>query len=609
MFCFAVVQNNSAWHNLYETEQIMADIDKINELIGNKDFENALAIIKPAMVEEPANIKLKKLAGLAEVNLENWSEAKVLFETVIKYNPEDAVSLFYLANCYDHLGEFISAKNTYINVINMRKEYVEAYKNLCVVLIKLNQFSEAMRYACMAGVIDSEEYLFDFILGTCYMKLKEFQKSVEPFERALKKAPDNIGVYNSLGTAYIATERSEDAIKCYLKALEIDAENPMVYYNLGSAYQIQKNHEEACKYLKKAVEIDEEDESFSVALAMSMVKLEKYKEASEIYKKLMVMHPEKDNYKYNLVTCYEAIGEYKSAIAMLEGFVHVNTKFILPAQKLASLYIKTNQLSKAKEIYDSILLKNNPTADTMHQYAVLSSSLCDTDTAEKILKKVIKMNPDIAKAHKDLAVIYLNKRLFDYADDEFKTAIKLAPNDFEILFEYGNFLYSISKNTEAERYYLESLEIEPNNVLALTFMALNKLVLNQLDESKNYIMKALEIDHHHEYIQFCAGRILYARGEYEDAKRYLVRAVEQNPDIETQNTLALTYYELGEYQSAINIFNNLLSKHPDNVSLLMSIAKCYEALKDNDKALEYLDKLVDIFPENEDAHEMIRKLS
>ena len=31
--------------------------------------------------------------------------------------------------------------------------------------------------------------------------------------------------------------------------------------------------------------------------------------------------------------------------------------------------------------------------------------------------------------------------------------------------------------------------------------------------------------------------------------------------------------------------------------------------KDNDKALEYLDKVVTIFPEDEDAHEMIRKLS
>lgn len=321
------------------------------------------------------------------------------------------------------------------------------------------------------------------------------------------------------------------------------------------------------------------------------------------------MHPEKENYKFNLISCYEAMGEIQTAISMLEKIVYLNQKFILPAQKLASLYIKTNQLSKAKEIYDNILLKNKPSAETLHQYAILSSSLCDTDTAEKILKKVIKMNPNIAKAHKDLGIIFLNKRLFDYAEDEFKTAMKLMPNDFEIIFEYGNFLYSVSKNTEAERYYREALDLEPENVLALTFMALNKLILNQLDAAKDYIMKALKINPNHEYIQFCAGRILFARKEFDEAKHYLIHAVEQNPDIETQNTLALTYYELGEYASAINIFNNLLAKKQDNISLLMSLAKCYEGLKDNDRALKYLDKVVTIFPEDEEAHEMIRKLS
>ena len=284
-------------------------------------------------------------------------------------------------------------------------------------------------------------------------------------------------------------------------------------------------------------------------------------------------------------------------------------KFVLPAQKLASLYIKTNQLIKAKEIYDNILLKNNVSAETLHQYAILSSSLCDTDTAEKMLKKVIRMNPELAKAHKDLGIIFLNKRLFDYAREEFEAAMKLAPNDFEILFEYGNFLYSISENLEAERYYEEALEVDPDNVLALTFMALNKLILNQIDAANDYIMKAIKVQPHHEYVQFCAGRILYAKGEYEEAKRYLIRAVEQNPDIETQNTLALTYFALGEYQSALNVFKNIYAKSPKSVSLLMEIARCYEALKDNDSALEYLDKVVEIFPENEDAHEMIRRLS
>ncbi len=587
----------------------MADIDRINELVGNKNFEEALELAAAALLEEPNNIELIKLAGLAEVNTENWTNAKFHFETVVKFAPEDATSWFYLANCYNNLGDFISAKNAYLKVIELREEYEEAYKSLCVVLLKQEQPEEAIEYAKKGQKYAPDDYMYDFIIGTSYMKLKNFENSIEPLEKAREKAPDNFGVYNSLGTAYVATQRSDDAIKCYLQLIELYPENPMAYFNLGSVYQIQKNHTEACKYFEKAVELDEEDEVFKTSYALSLVKSEKFNEAINIYKKLLVQHPEKESYKYNLINCYEAIGDNQTAMIMLEGIVYLNPKLILPAQKLANLYIKTNKLARAKELYDNIILKNNPTAEVLHQYAVLSSSLSDTDTAERILKKAVKMNPKMAKAHKDLAVIYLNKRLFDYADDEFKIAMELMPNDFEILFEYGNFLYSTSKNAEAEKYYLKALDIEPENVLALTFMALNKLVMNQLDESKEYIMKALHINHHHEYIQYCAGRILFARREYEDAKRYLVKAVEQNPDVETQNTLALTYYELGEYTQAVNIFNNLLSKFPENVSVLRSLAQCYEKMDDGDKALEYLYKLTDILPEDEEAQELIRKLS
>ena len=587
----------------------MADTDRINELIGQKQFKEALDIINNALKEEKENIELIKSAGLAEVNLELWSEAKVHFETVLKYYPEDALSWFYLANCYNNLADFISAKNAYIKVIELRKEYIEAYKSLCVVLLKLDMMSEAVEYALRAQVYAPDDYLFDFVIGTAYMKLKEFEKSIVPLEKALEKEPKNIGTYNSLGTAYMTTGRFEEAIACYKKGIELFPDSPMSYFNLGSAYQIKQDHQEACKYLKKAVELDDEDETFKVAYAMSLIKTEHYQDAINVYKKLLVQHPEKDNYKLNLVTCYEAIGDTQTAILMLEGMVYINPKFIIPAQKLANLYIKTNKMSKAKDLYDKIILRNNPNAEALHQYAILSSSLCDTDTAERILKKAIRINPNMAEAHKDLAVIYLNKRLFDYAEEEFKTAMKIKPNNFEILFEYGNFLYSISKNTEAENYYQEALELEPENVLALTFSALNKLVLNKLDEAKDFVTKALKINHHHEYIQYCAGRIFYARKEYEDAKRFLIKAVEQNPDVETQNTLALTYYELGEYEQAVNIFNNLLTKFPDNVSVLKSLAKCYEKLNDNDRALECLYKSSDILAEDEEVQEMIRRLS
>ena len=586
----------------------MADIDKINELIACKKFEEAKPLLEEALKETLDDKEICKLAGLAYVNMENWNEAKKNFETVVKFASEDATSWFYLAKCYENLGDLISAKNAYIKVIQLRPEYMDAYKNLCVLLIKNSDISEVVKYAELARKIDSEDYLYDFIIGTAYLKNKEFEKALVALLLAKEKSPKNLGVINSLGTCYMATNKIPEAIEIYEKALEINPESPMTYFNIGSAYQILQKHELAIEYFRKALNL-EEDESFLVALAMSEVKIGDYGSALVHYKQLALLCPSKENYKYNIVTCYEALGENETAIKMLEEIVFVNPKFILPAQKLASLYIKTNQFVKAKEIYDKILLKNNITPEVMHQYAVLSSSLCDSDTAEKMLKKAIRMNPEFAKAHKDLGIIYLNKRLFDYAEEEFKCALELAPQDFEIVFEYGNYLYSVSKNKEAEVYYQKALEIDSENVLALTFMALNKLVLKELDEARRYIMEAIKIEHHHEYVLFCAGRILYAREEYEEAKNFLIRAVEQNPDIETLNTLALTYFKLGEYQSALNLFKNIDSKRPKNISVLMEMARCYEALNDNDSALSVLDQVTRIFPDYEDAHEMIRKLS
>lgn len=587
----------------------MADIEKINELIGNKDFVQARILIEEALISEPENVELLKLAGLTYVNFEQWNKACQCFESVVKYAPEDATSTFYLAKCYENLRDYITAKNYYLKIVELRPEYEEAYKSLCLILLKLKDNPNAIKYAEKASIIFPEEYLYDFIIGTTFMDLKEFSTAFKFLRQANQKAPDKIEVINSIGTCYVALGDTEKAIEMYNKALEINPDNAMAYFNLGSVYQIKQEHHKAIEYLEKAVEIDSEDERFLSALAMSEIKIKDYGCALEHYKHLSVLFPDKENYRYNMVTCYEAMHDYQTAISMLERMLYINPAFILPAQKLANLYLKTKQYSKAKDIYEKILLKKTPTAEVLHQYAIISSTLCDTDTAEKMLKKVIRMNPELAKAHKDLAIIYLNKRLFDYAEDEFKTALKLAPNDFEVIFEYGNYLYSISKNNEAERYYSEALEIEPNNVMALVFMALNKLILNQLDEADKYIRSALKIEPDHEYVQFCAGRILYAKGEYEEAKRYLVHAVEQNPDIETMNTLALTYFKLENYEQALNIFAAIHNKAPESIPVMMDIARCYKELGENDSALVYLYKVVHIFPEDEEAQEMIRTLS
>ena len=366
----------------------MSNIERITELVGNNEFSEAKELIKLEFENNSDNIEFLKVAGLVEVNLESWTEAREFFEKALSLNQEDATSQFYYAVCCEKLGDLIKAKNAYIKVIELRDEYEAAYKSLCMILLNLKNSADAIEWAQKGKNHNPDDYFYNFVIGTAYMESKDFESALKYMKDAHEQASDKIEVINSLGTCYLATGDTDNAIKTYQSALELDKENPMTYFNIGSVYQVQQNHEEAIRYLQKAAEL-EEDEKFLAALAMSEVKIKDYDCALKHYKQLAVLCPNKENYKYNIVTCYENLHDYKTAINMLEGMVYLNPSFLLPAQKLATLYVKTNQLAKAKEVYDNILLKHKISAELLHQYAIISSSLCDTDTAEKMLKRVI----------------------------------------------------------------------------------------------------------------------------------------------------------------------------------------------------------------------------
>ena len=73
--------------------------------------------------------------------------------------------------------------------------------------------------------------------------------------------------------------------------------------------------------------------------------------------------------------------------------------------------------------------------------------------------------------------------------------------------------------------------------------------------------------------------------------------------------MGLCYYELGDYAQANSIFTSMLKENPMNVNLLLSSARCYEKLGDKEAALTTLDKIVEAFPECEEAQELIREIS
>lgn len=585
----------------------MSELENIQNLVAEKSFNEAKKELIDYLETNPEDLEAIKLLGLVNINLDSFGEAKEMFEKALTMDSKDATTLFYLANCYDSLGMLDEAEKYYIKVIELRENFIDAYKNICIIYMKLGKEIDAIQMAQKAKLIDNSDYTFDYLIGTASVALKLYNQAIDYLERALALNPDHPQIYNNLGTAYLLTGARDKSVECYKKAIKLNPQDSVAYYNIASIYQIQNKHAQASDYFSKAYELDNQ-ENYLISLALSELKAGQIQNALKHYKTLACLHPEKDSFQYNLATCYELLKDYEHAIAILKTLTARNPKSITMAQKLANLYIEVRELSKAKVLYDSVILKGTPSSEVLYQYAILSTQLYDTGTAERIFKKVIGMNPDNAQAHKDLGIIYLNQRLFDYAQDEFNIALELEPENFDIILEYANFLYSISKYKEADEYYEKSLEIQ-EDVVAKSLWALNKIELNELEEAKMLIESALEDEPEHEYIQFVAGRIYFSLKDFENAKIYFIKSLEQNHDIETKNLLALTYYELKEYEKSFNIFNSLVEGNPKNITLLLNKAKCLEKLERNDEALEVLDRLTEIFPECEEAHEIIRRIS
>ena len=64
----------------------------------------------------------------------------------------------------------------------------------------------------------------------------------------------------------------------------------------------------------------------------------------------------------------------------------------------------------------------------------------------------------------------------------------------------------------------------------------------------------------------------------------------QNPDYKTQ--LGNTYYDLGQYQKAIEAYQASLKLRPQDPSVETDMATCFHILGEHDKALEILDKVL-----------------
>jgi tetratricopeptide (TPR) repeat protein len=208
--------------------------------------------------------------GVAEYKTGKTAEAEKSFNSVVKLNPKDSLSLFYLAQLAlaknDLDGAINSLNRATVNDARMTgawtlltssylrraamstdptkadADYINAVRS-GEALIKLRTDAEAItlfgqaligskQYARAAAALDKAAASQDangvtfYLLGVAHSRAANFPKAITALETAAKKSPDDVNIYRELGYAHEVTKQYAKALSAYERGAALAPNDP-----------------------------------------------------------------------------------------------------------------------------------------------------------------------------------------------------------------------------------------------------------------------------------------------------------------------------------------------------------------------------------------------
>lgn len=161
------------------------------------------------------------------------------------------------------------------------------------------------------------------------------------------------------------------------------------------------------------------------------------------------------------------------------------------------------------------------------------------DEALVLLRRARELQPSNTEFMLRLALVHGARGETSYADDLFRTAIERAPRSPDPRSLYAVHLLSLGRHRDAERWFRESLALDPDNPSVRVGLAEALAASGALEAAREILAETIASTPQHAAAHHLEAKILLSTGNYGDASRAAENAVRLeagNPDI--QFTLA-----------------------------------------------------------------------
>ncbi|GBF23614.1 TPR repeat-containing protein, partial [Candidatus Gastranaerophilus sp. (ex Termes propinquus)] len=193
------------------------------------------------------------------------------------------------------------------------------------------------------------------------------------------------------------------------------------------------------------------------------VQAKKYDFAAALYKSLVAVHPEKIVFQKNLMDCLVKLGQIPEALDIAQKLLKLSPGSLELTKQLARLFRLNNQPYQALELITMLLKRGKIDKELYFEKAFCHMQMGDFEEAKNAYRKVIQLDPKDALAHKELALLYVDMNLAEWAEDELKTALELDGENDEILAAQGLYLHKVQQFEQAQEFFEKAALKSPDS--------------------------------------------------------------------------------------------------------------------------------------------------
>jgi tetratricopeptide (TPR) repeat protein len=202
----------------------------------------------------------------------------------------------------------------------------------------------------------------------------------------------------------------------------------------------------------------------------NLVSAREFGRAAQEIKALVASHPDSADVRAQEGRLALATNDLAFARAALERAQKLDPVSSEVAGLLVALDLRQNNHAAAKARVEE-LVKNKPTTDNLLLAARTYTSLKELESAEKMLRATIEMDPSLITPYEMLGRLYLTQKKLDEALSQFETVARKQSRPVEALTMTGMILRQQGKNDLARARYEQALGLDRNAATAANNLA------------------------------------------------------------------------------------------------------------------------------------------